>query len=164
MRQKCAKEDIMATTKKATQKATETNVKVSYYGNREAMLTAATLRGNLGRPLRSRGFFCLTAERKSEVTKGLKKLVGPDVKIEYSNPIVCRKRKGIVAPIDGETRIWVGVCKAPKKATAEEPKAPKKAAKAKAAKEKVSESDEIAALKEQIAQMQEALNTMAKAL
>lgn len=153
----------MATTKKATQKATETNVKVSYYGNREAMLTAATLRGNLGRPLRSRGFFCLTAEKKSEVTKGLKKLVGPDVKIEYSNPIVCRKRKGIVAPIDGETRIWVGVCKAPKKAK-DEPQVPKKAAKAKAAKKKIPESDEIAALKEQIAQMQEALNTMAKAL
>ena len=39
------KEVIMATTKKATQKATE-NVKVSYYGNRDAMMTAATLRGN----------------------------------------------------------------------------------------------------------------------
>lgn len=155
----------MATTKKANAKATETNVKVSYYGNRGAMLTAATLRGNLGRPLRSRGFFCLTAERKSDVTKGLKKLVGPDVKIEYSNPIVCRKRKGIVAPIDGETRIWVGVCKAPKKATAEEPKVPKKAAKAKAAKKKaeVPESDQIAVLTAQVQELMEQLQALKEA-
>lgn len=154
----------MATTKKANTKATE-NVKVSYYGNRGAMLTAATLRGNLGRPLRSRGFFCLTAERKSDVTKGLKKLVGPDVKIEYSNPIVCRKRKGIVAPIDGETRIWVGVCKAPKKATAEEPKVPKKAAKAKAAKKKaeVPESDQIAVLTAQVQELMEQLQALKEA-
>ena len=149
----------MATTKKANAKATET-VKVSYYGNRDAMMTAATLRGNLGRPLRSRGFFCLTAEKKSDVTKGLKKLVGPDVKIEYTNPVVCRKRKGVVAPIDGETRIWVGVCKAPKKATAEEPKVPKKAAKAKSAKEKVSEPDKIAVLTEQVQAIMEQLQAM----
>lgn len=151
-------------TKKATtQKATE-NVKVSYYGNRDAMLTAATLRGNLGRPLRSRGFFCLTAEKKSEVTKGLKKLVGPDVKIEYSNPIVCRKRKGVVAPIDGETRIWVGVCKAPKKATAEEQKVPKKAAKAKAAKKtEVPESDQIATLTAQVQELMKQLEALKEA-
>lgn len=154
----------MATTKKATQKATE-NVKVSYYGNRDAMMTAATLRGNLGRPLRSRGFFCLTAEKKSDVTKGLKKLVGPDVKIEYSNPIVCRKRKGVVAPIDGETRIWVGVTKAPKKATAEEPKVPKKAAKAKAAKKKaeVPESDKIAVLTEQVQELMKQIEALKEA-
>lgn len=150
-------------TKKATQKETET-VKVSYYGNREAMLTAATLRGNLGRPLRSRGFFCLTAEKKSEVTKGLKKLVGQDVKIEYSNPIVCRKRKGVVAPIDGETRIWVGVCKAPKKATAEEPKVPKKAAKAKAAKKtEVPEQDQIATLTAQVQELMKQLEALKEA-
>lgn len=149
-------------TKKATtQKANETNVKVSYYGNRGAMMTAATLRGNLGRPLRSRGFFCLTAEKKSDVTKGLKKLVGPDVKIEYSNPVVCRKRKGIVAPIDGETRIWVGVCKAPKKSK-DEPKVPKKAAKATAAKKKteVSEPDKIAVLTEQVQAIMEQLQAL----
>lgn len=152
----------MATTKKANAKATE-NVKVSYYGNRDAMMVAATLRGNLGRPLRSRGFFCLTGERKSDVTKGLKKLVGPDVKIEYSNPVVCRKRKGVVAPIDGETRIWVGVCKAPKKSK-DEPQAPKKAAKATAAKKtEVSEPDQIATLTAQVQELMKQLEALKEA-
>ena len=97
------------------------------------------------------------------MTKGLKKLVGPDVKIEYSNPIVCRKRKGVVAPIDGETRIWVGVCKAPKKATAEEPKVPKKAAQAKAAKKEVPEPDKIAVLTEQVQAIMEQLEALKEA-
>ena len=157
----------MATTKKATQKATETNVPVikGRYGNKEALLVAASLKGNIGRPMRSRGFLCLTAEKKSDVTKGLRKMVGPDQKIEYSNPLLSRKRKGVVAPIDGETRIWVGVTKMPKVSKEETEAKPEKATKAKAAKKKteVPEPDQIATLTAQVQELMKQLEALKEA-
>lgn len=149
---------------KATTTASTNAVKASWYGSREAMMDAALLRGNIGRVLRCKGFLCLTAEKKADVTKELKKLV-PDAEIEYHNPIVCRKRKGSIVEIDGVTRIWAGVVSVqPKevKATKSPKKATKAKAKAKAAKQ--TEADEIQALKDQIAQMQEVLNAMAEVL
>ena len=145
-----------ATTQKATEAIAIPEIK-GRYGNKDAMLVAASLKGNLGRPLRSKGFLCLTGERKSDVTKGLRKMVGPDQKIEYQNPLLSRKRKGVVAPIDGQTRIWVGVTKMPKPSKPEAEPKPKKAT---AAKEKVSEPDKLEALTAQVQAIMEQIQAM----
>lgn len=157
-----------------TESASLRGAKASWYGSKKALEEAALLRGNIGRVLRTRengrDFICISAEKKSDVTKQIRDLVSGTPEIEYSNPVVCRKRKGSVVEIDGTTRIWFGVVEVERRVVKEaEPE--KKAARGKkkkavkaTAKAKDSEQDSIAALKQQIAQMQEQLNAIADVL
>lgn len=159
----------MATTKRLT--ASANAAKAAWYGTTENMKSAATLRGNLGRVLKTKQddvtYITISGEKKSDVTKALKELCGSDIKIEYCNPLVCRKRKGQIVEIDGVTRIWVGtVSGTTKVAKAEKAKPVKakavkaKAAKATKAKAEVSKEDamaQIAAMQEQLAKLMEVL-------
>lgn len=158
-----------------TESASLRGAKASWYGSRKALEEAALLRGNIGRVLRTRengrDFVCISAEKKSDVTKELKKLVSGTPEIEYSNPVVCRKRKGSVVEIDGTTRIWFGVAEVERRVVKEaEPEPEKKAARGKKKKavkaktEPKAEQDSIAALKQQIAQMQAQLDAIAEVL
>ena len=139
--------------------------KASWYGNTDNMKSAATLRGNLGRVLKAKQgdttYITISGEKKSDVTKALKDLCGPDVKIEYCNPLVCRKRKGEIIQIDGVTRIWVGTvsgnaAKAEKAVKAVKAAKPKKGNKAKAVKAEDALA-QIQAMQEQLKKLMEEL-------
>lgn len=151
----------MAKAIKGTITASTNITKFAYYGSEERLLEAASLGGNLERLLRckvdGKDVIGVSAAKKSEVTKLIGKVVGGNPTISYTNPLLCRKRKGIPTPIDGETRIWVGVCEVEHKDKAEKAE-PKKAepargkAKGKKAKktEAVSETDPIQELTAQV--------------
>ena len=159
-----------------TESASLRGAKASWYGSRKALEEAALLRGNIGRVLRTRengrDFICISAEKKSDVTKQIRDLVSGTPEIEYSNPVVCRKRKGSVVEIDGTTRIWFGIAEVERRVVKEaEPEPEKKAARGKkkkavkaTAKAKDPEQDSITALKQQIAQMQAQLDAIAEVL
>lgn len=155
----------MAKMVKGTITASTNITKFAYYGSEERLLEAASLGGNLERLLRckvdGKDVIGVSAAKKSEVTKLIGKVVGGNPTISYTNPLLCRKRKGIPTPIDGETRIWVGVCEVehkdkaekaePKKAKKAEPAIGKKARGKKAKKtEAVSETDPIQELTAQV--------------
>lgn len=155
---------------KATNVSKNATTKASWYGSHDSMLDAALLRGNIGRVLKSKegvkSFICLTGEKKSDVTRGLKGLCGADAQIEYHNPIVCRKRKGAIVEIDGVTRIWVGVVEGQAKEVKATKPAPKKATTKKVVTKKVTKEPELnkeevlaqlAAMQEQIRQLAEVL-------
>ena len=139
----------MATKAKRTTKST----KAAWYGSQERLILAATLRGNLGKVLKAKTedgtIVCLSGETKSSVTKGLKKVCG-DAKIEYHNPLVCRRRNGEIAPVDGTTRIWYGIAELPKAEEPEKVQEPEKAYK-KAAKSPEDAMAKIQELQDQIA-------------
>lgn len=151
----------MARAIKGTVTATTNVTKFARYGSEERLLEAASLKGNLERFLRYRtndiDMIGVSAAKKSDVAKLIKKVVGGNPTISYTNPLLCRKRNGIPAPIDGETRIWVGVCEVEHKDKAGKAE-PKKAepargknAKGKAKKsETVSETDPIQELTAQV--------------
>ena len=145
-------------------KRTTKSNKAAWYGSQERLIVAATLRGNLGKVLKAKTeggtIVCLSGETKSSVTKGLKKVVG-EAKIEYHNPLVCRRRNGEIAPVDGTTRIWYGIAELPQEVpeTVKEPeKAYKAAVKAaedliEGTKPKVSAEDAMAKIQELQAQI-----------
>lgn len=151
----------MAKMVKGTITASTNVAKFAYYGSEERLLEAASLGGNLERLLRckvdGKDVIGVSAAKKSEVTKLIGKVVGGNPTISYTNPLLCRKRKGVPTPIDGETRIWVGVCEVEHKDKAGKAE-PKKAepargknAKGKAKKsETVSETDPIQELTAQV--------------
>lgn len=138
----------MAKAIKGTVTATTNITKFAYYGSEERLLEAASLGGNLERLLRckvdGKDVIGVSAAKKSEVTKLIGKVVGGNPTISYTNPLLCRKRKGVPTPIDGETRIWVGVCEVEHKDKAEKAE-PKKAepARGKKAKAKAKKSETV---------------------
>lgn len=140
---------------KGTITASTNITKFAYYGSEERLLEAASLGGNLERLLRckvdGKDVIGVSAAKKSEVTKLIGKVVGGNPTISYTNPLLCRKRKGVPTPIDGETRIWVGVCEVEKaKAEKAEPKKAKPARGKKAKGKAVSETDPIQELTAQV--------------
>lgn len=150
------------------------NAKASWYGSHDSLIDATRLKGNLGRVLKAKEdgvtYVALSAERKSDVTKGLKKLCGSDSTIEYHNPVVCRKRKGAVVEIDGVTRIWVGVVSGKAEEVSAKQVKPEKAAKAvkavkstKAAKKEpeITKDQAMEQLKEMQAQMAKLMEVLA---
>lgn len=145
----------MAKAIKGTVTATTNVTKFARYGSEERLLEAASLKGNLERFLRYRtndiDMIGVSAAKKSDVAKLIKKVVGGNPTISYTNPLLCRKRNGVPTPLDGETRIWVGVCEVEHKY--KEKAEPKKAepARGKKAKAKaVSETDPIQELTAQV--------------
>lgn len=148
----------MAKMVKGTITASTNITKFAYYGSEERLLEAASLGGNLERLLRckvdGKDVIGVSAAKKAEVTKLIGKVVGGNPTISYTNPLLCRKRKGVPTPIDGETRIWVGVCEVEHKDKAEkaEPKKaePARGKKAKAKAKAVSETDPIQELTAQV--------------